>query len=678
MKDGPASDTPLVISLFEATADSHHVSGTKARNLALLREQGFDVPAGWCLTSAWFERAKTSTSLGVTIAQELAGIRTVPADTGRRLDRIRRMIVSTPLPDDLLGDLTAAVTPLLDDGPVIVRSSVPAEDGAEHSFAGVFRSEGPLTTASEVIEAVRRCWGAMYAPSCYYYTRGSLPQLYAAFIQRYITPDLHGVLFTHDPLGSTTGPVVDVAHGNSVDATEGRAPSNRLSIMDPDDAQRLGPDVAADLVTLARRAEELFHGPMDIEWAVQAGAVHALQARPVTSRRVLARPTASAWWIESAIDELYELDLGHCRERLERSLQKHMWLRRQCTLAGVASYQEFYAVYRLADVDRLAAELARQVASEFVQINWSRRGTDRVAVVADLAGELAAGHDRNRIADGQFSAVHIGEVVAAQASGFSALMSDGRILVEAFPAGLPGIKEGRLQPSVMVVDVDEAVHREHVATFDTRCRIFPGDGWWWRPEDAPLYPLDLPDPQVRDIARISRTMCAALGEARLEWYTSAGRAVIRDVSLESRRLPGQRSSAVNVISPGSATGVAVTLPDAGVLDDLVAAHDISVVGSDDPNLFDSDALDSIIRAMSVHERTIVVAEYPSAGLIPLVDRAEAFVFERGNLLCHTAIVLRERGIPAIVMPAAREWLRDGMTVEVSPAGAIVSGGSGFG
>ncbi len=197
--------------------------------------------------------------------------------------------------------------------------------------------------------------------------------------------------------------------------------------------------------------------------------------------------------------------------------------------------------------------------------------------------------------------------------------------------------------------------------------------WWWRPEDTAPYTFDRADGEVLDIARITRDLCGALGEARLEWYTADGRAMIRDVSLEGRGLEARTADVGRVISTGIAAGTVLALPDLSELDEAARALEVSVVGfgMDNPAVLSDDRITAAVDAIRQKNGVIVVAEYPSAGLIPLVDLASGFVFERGNLLCHTAIVLRERGVPAIVAPGAGKWLRDGMKVELSPAGLAV-------
>ncbi|MFE4540302.1 PEP/pyruvate-binding domain-containing protein [Streptomyces scopuliridis] len=663
-----------VVPLYRADEFPAPLTGAKAGALARLHGAGLSVPDGVCVTSRWFAEVASRTDIGRLVEHHLRDLGANPTGTGRSLELIRRALTRTPWPGDLVAEVSEAARRLLTAGPVMVRSSVPVEDGAGLSYAGVFESEGPLESVPDVLAALGRCWAALYSARVVAYARGQLPGEYAAFLQSWVRPDAHGVLFTRDPVTHADGPITDVAWGNATDTTSGRANGGRVALTAGDDESgvTLPRALRESLNSLAERGEQLFGRPLDIEWVWSDGHLHTLQARPITHTTTATRAPAAAWWPDSDVGALHDVGLGLCRRRFEGALMKHIWLRRQCAALDVPTYREAYVVYRPEDTRRLADELAGHLRTEYVQINWAARGTGTVAPLAELALHLKRGHERNPLDDPAYCAAHIGEIVPAEASGFSAVLSDGTVVIEAFPAGLPGIKEGGLVPSVFTVSPAGKVAREHIATFARRCRIEPGEGWWWHPEDTPPYVFDRSNTEVLDIARVTRALCESLGEARVEWYTDDGRAMIRDVSLEGGRLDAPSAPGGQLISGGVASGTVLHLPDLGDLDEAARALEVSVVGSGTDNaavMADARitaAVDAVSRATDV----IVVAEYPSAGLIPLVDLAAGFVFRRGNLLCHTAIVLRERGVPAIVSAGAA-GLRDGMTVEISPAGVTV-------
>ncbi|MFD7120206.1 PEP/pyruvate-binding domain-containing protein [Streptomyces sp. NPDC059922] len=505
-----------VVPLYRADGFPTPLTGAKAQALARLHGAGHSVPDGVCVTSRWFGEVSSRTDIGRSIEHNLRDLGAIPTGTGRSLELIRRALTRTPWSDDLVAEVSEAARRLLAAGPVMVRSSVPVEDGAGLSFAGVFESEGPLESVPEVLAALARCWAALYSARVLSYARGQLPGEYAAFLQSRVRPDAHGVLFTRNPVTHADGPITDVAWGSATDTTSGRASAGRVALTagDGDSGVTLPRRLRDALNSLARQGERLFGHPLDIEWVWSDGRLHTLQARPITHATATRAPTAAAWWPDSEVGALHDADLGLCRRRFEGALMKHIWLRRQCAVLDVPTYREAYVVYRPEDAPRLADELAGHLRTEYVQVNWAARGTGTVAPLADLALHLKRGHDRNPLDDPAFCAAHIGEIVPAEASGFSAVLSDGTVVIEAFPAGLPGIKEGGLVPSVLTVTPAGQVAREHIATFERRCRVEPGEGWWWHPEETPPYTFDRSDAEILDIARVTRALCESLGEAR--------------------------------------------------------------------------------------------------------------------------------------------------------------------
>ena len=72
----------------------------------------------------------------------------------------------------------------------------------------------------------------------------------------------------------------------------------------------------------------------------------------------------------------------------------------------------------------------------------------------------------------------------------------------------------------------------------------------------------------------------------------------------------------------------------------------------------------IKKELNILDGDIIVCEYPNEKLSVLLDTAKGFIFERGSLLCHFAIILRERKIPAVIVPNALSVFKEGQMVEI--------------
>jgi pyruvate,water dikinase len=202
--------------------------GAKAANLGRLLRAGFDVPAGF--------------------------------------------VIGDPGGDDgWVRELEAALADL-GPGSFAVRSSAPAEDGRQASFAGQLATTLGASTTAQVVEAVRGTAGSGAGPAVLGYAArtGQAPgAVVSVIVQVMVEPEAAGVLFTRHPLSGADQVVIEAG-----------APV------------LTGAQVLA-LGRTGRRIEAVFGAPQDVEWAVAGGKLWILQARPITTRPQAAAPVSS-------------------------------------------------------------------------------------------------------------------------------------------------------------------------------------------------------------------------------------------------------------------------------------------------------------------------------------------------------------------------------------------------
>ena len=229
--------------------------GNKAYRLSQMRAAGMPIPDGLLLTSAFLE-----------------AIAMASAETRRRsLDRIW----------DRLGRERLAV-----------RSSACSEDGADHSFAGVFESVINVDRSGlEVaIAKVQASFEAARAGA--YMHRGGNGNV---LVQRMIHAEYAGVLFTRDPSAGGLA-MAEVVEGTAENLVSGvvRPQTCRFGRVTkkPFGADRAPIDLRP-LLALGDKAERLFGGPQDIEWAYRDGRFHLVQSRDITRKTVGDADTAA-------------------------------------------------------------------------------------------------------------------------------------------------------------------------------------------------------------------------------------------------------------------------------------------------------------------------------------------------------------------------------------------------
>jgi rhodanese-related sulfurtransferase/membrane protein insertase Oxa1/YidC/SpoIIIJ/phosphohistidine swiveling domain-containing protein len=218
--------------------------GNKAYRLARMRAAGMPVPDGLVLTPAFMKR----------MADAPAAIR------HREL---------------------AWIWQRLGQAKLAVRSSGSAEDGVNHSFAGVFESvidvdrdglEAAIVRVQASFETAR--------VSSYGFSVGAGNIL----IQRMVDAEYSGVLFTRDPSAGGLA-MVEMVHGTAENLVSGtvRPLSFRFGRVTKKPFGKVSAPIdLGPLLEMGDLAERLFGGPQDMEWTYREGRFHLVQSRDIT------------------------------------------------------------------------------------------------------------------------------------------------------------------------------------------------------------------------------------------------------------------------------------------------------------------------------------------------------------------------------------------------------------
>ncbi|WP_431962712.1 phosphoenolpyruvate synthase [Nocardia sp. bgisy134] len=292
-------------------------AGGKARGLHAVQNGGFRVPEWVALGTDAFERFLAEHGL----AERVSAIGAAD-DLERALAlgaELRAAIESAPLPAELR-ELIADGYARIGGGPIAVRSSTVAEDGAEHSYAGQFDSFLNVNGVAAVADRVRDCWASAFSErSIRYAFARALPVGGApgVVLQRLVAARAGGVLFTANPSTGAPGElVISAVYGlgeglvsGAVDAdtvTVEKATGAVLDTVVGDKESRYTPaaeqgcevgEVAAalreravltdaeiaELAELGRKIEIVCGAPQDIEWALDDVGLWVLQSRPITT-----------------------------------------------------------------------------------------------------------------------------------------------------------------------------------------------------------------------------------------------------------------------------------------------------------------------------------------------------------------------------------------------------------
>ncbi len=169
--------------------------------------------------------------------------------------------------------------------PVVVRSSATVEDSKKASFAGVFESVTGINSFDGLIRGIERVFKSTTSRRVEFYMKRRRitrePKM-AVIVQRQITPELAGVLFTHSP-NDPQNALVEFVQGSPEKLVGGEVSGKRLSL--PRDPSEVEDPLMKELLTVGLEVESLFSKPQDIEWAYD-GTLWILQARGITTGSV--------------------------------------------------------------------------------------------------------------------------------------------------------------------------------------------------------------------------------------------------------------------------------------------------------------------------------------------------------------------------------------------------------
>ncbi|AVJ27343.1 PEP/pyruvate-binding domain-containing protein [Achromobacter spanius] len=315
--------TSIVVHSSNPKSLSRTLVGGKAAALRKLHDLGCRVPKFYCISAELFaricKRAKL-TEIWSSVDPKTVSEADLKLLSNRLIEAMNSVSLSRMEEAEILSAFDESFEPC---DLVAVRSSAIAEDGGEHSYAGMLESYLNVPR-SMVLRKIIECFGASYAPRVLRYSQSigalEVEQRVAVIVQKMAPATKSGVLFTANPIGSDRSRMMIVAgHGLGEGVVDGRAEADTYvldrksgkldtSIISEKHQQVLADKAIAGGTVLASVApneitepvlrshhlellhslgdhlEGCFGAPQDIEWAFdERGRLYVLQSRPITT-----------------------------------------------------------------------------------------------------------------------------------------------------------------------------------------------------------------------------------------------------------------------------------------------------------------------------------------------------------------------------------------------------------
>jgi rifampicin phosphotransferase len=294
--------------------------GGKALNLGELISAGLPVPPGFLVLTSAYECFVTANNLQAEIERlALSVFPDEPATAETAAQAIAELFEHGVLPAEIEATVLAAYQQL-DSPTVAVRSSSTAEDLPGASFAGLHDTFLGLSTAVEVLSAIKRCWASLWSARALIYSARQHISHHtvrmAVIVQRMVEASASGMCFTCNPVtGARDEMVLNASWGLGEAIVSGLVNPDTITL-DKQNGQVkclvvaekvlmtvpttggvatqaipanlrqrpvLSSQQIARLFELGTAVEQHFSAPQDIEWDIAGEQVFLLQARPVTT-----------------------------------------------------------------------------------------------------------------------------------------------------------------------------------------------------------------------------------------------------------------------------------------------------------------------------------------------------------------------------------------------------------
>jgi pyruvate, water dikinase len=306
-------------------ADRLEVGG-KGGSLGELTRAGIEVPPGFVLKTAAFERFIEAWERDAPVRERVESLEPGDLEAMAALSaQLRARFAATPLPADVADAIARALEKLCDGAAqsgVAVRSSATTEDASDASFAGLQDTYLWVQTAQQVQDRVRSCWGSLYSVESMSYRRKrdfkERNVAMAVVVQTMVDARTAGVMFTRSPLtGDRSVMTIEGSWGLGSAVVGGEVTPDRwvvgkitgeISVREistklirhaaaggggietmpvPEDLQHaacMSDDEIQRLRAIGRKVERHYGRSQDIEWAVKRGSeeILLLQSRPET------------------------------------------------------------------------------------------------------------------------------------------------------------------------------------------------------------------------------------------------------------------------------------------------------------------------------------------------------------------------------------------------------------
>ena len=275
-----------VYELNSVDINSNYIGG-KAKNLAILTQNGFPVPSGFVVSTKAFKNNVL---------------------TEEAFNEVNRMIDKDSL--------------------YAIRSSAMVEDAIEESWAGQFESYLNVEP-KDIINRIYDCHNSKKERAISYGNGKDVFDI-AVVVQKMIKADYAGVAFSKNPVNGNDEIITEYVAGLGEDLVSGRKDPVQIVINNNLDKTRVPFNIDKLEEYILNIVKVNKNVPQDIEYAVSKGNIYILQSRPITTdvkkenmKIELGLPEELFYWGPSKAKAIYMSDFFEGMEQFFEMLNKN-------------------------------------------------------------------------------------------------------------------------------------------------------------------------------------------------------------------------------------------------------------------------------------------------------------------------------------------------------------------
>jgi pyruvate,water dikinase len=261
--------------------------GGKGFALNRLISMGAPVPSTGSITTDGYRRFVQDSGLHIFLDELRTSEPPDQADLDRAADLVDAAFLDAEISDALADEILELAHTIGAGGLMAVRSSATAEDMADASFAGQYRSFLEIDDDEALLRAVKLVWSSLWLPAPRAYrahTKVSEDDLaMSVVVMELVQAQRAGVVFTINPAGSLNDLRIEAVEGLGEQLVSGEVTPEAF-VLPRSSAHRpsVGP-VLDEAVLVALDLERKFGDPQDVEWAHDGDRLYIVQTRPITT-----------------------------------------------------------------------------------------------------------------------------------------------------------------------------------------------------------------------------------------------------------------------------------------------------------------------------------------------------------------------------------------------------------